>query len=98
MSNLHALMTGDAQETIDSRDDKGKYRMKVNGNKSHGKLRENFIRLFIDNRPDEILRKLHSYFIRDTLPIRPGRTFPRTVKNKQSKSKHKTFRNYKPAF
>lgn len=98
MSNLQALITGDAQETIDSSQRKGKYRMKVNGNKSHGKLRENFVKLFIDNQPEEILSKLHSYFIRDTLPIRPGRAFPRIVKNKQSKSKHKTFMNYKPAF
>jgi hypothetical protein len=98
MSNLHALLTGDAQKTLDNSEHKGKYRMKINGNKSHAKLRENFIRLFIDNRPADILRILHSYFIRDPLPIRPGRTFPRTVKNKQSKSKHKTFMNYKPAF
>jgi hypothetical protein len=98
MSNHQALITGDAQESIDSSQPKGKYRMKVNGNKSHGKLRENFVKLFIDNQPEEILRKLHSYFIRDTLPTRLGRTFPRIVKNKQSKSKHKTFMNYKPAF
>jgi hypothetical protein len=98
VSNLHALLTEDAQETIDSRGRKGKYRMKVNGNKSYGKLKENFIRLFMDNRPADILRILHSYFIRDPLPIRPGRTFPRIVKNKQTKSKHKTYMNYKPAF
>jgi hypothetical protein len=98
IANLHSIVVEVAQKTINETKTKKKYAMKVNGNKSYGKLKANIITLFISNEPEIILRTLHRYFVRDTLPIRPGRTFPRIVKNKQSRSKHKTFMNYKPAF
>ena len=97
-NNLHAVLIKDAQETIDHSETKKKYPLKINNNKSHGKLREFMIALFISKEPKIIMQILHNYFIRDPLPVIKGRTFPRVIKNKQSKSKHKTFMNYKPAF
>ena len=98
MNNLHSIIIKDAQQSIESADTKRKYPMKINKNKSHGKLRSNVVELFMTHKPKIILQKLHDYFIRDPVPIRKGRSFPRMVKNKQLKSKHKTFMNYKPAF
>jgi len=97
-NNLHAVLIKDAQQSVDSSEVKRKYPLKINNNKSHGKFRSSLVELFRTNEPANILQKLHNYFIRDALPIRKGRSFPRIVKNKQSKSKHKTFMNYKPAF
>jgi hypothetical protein len=97
-NNLHAVLIKDAQQTIDSSETKRKYPLKINNNKSHGKFRSILIELFTSNEPKTILQMLHNYFIRDPLPIRKGRSFARIIKNKQSKSKHKTFMNYKPAF
>jgi hypothetical protein len=97
-NNLHAVLIKDAQQTIDQTETKRKYPLKINNNKSHGKFRSSLIELFICKEPMIILQKLHNYFIRDPLPIRKGRSFARIIKNKQSKSKHKTFMNYKPAF
>jgi hypothetical protein len=97
-NNLHAVLIKDAQRTIDSSKSKKKYPLKINNNKSHGQFRSTVIELFITKHPKIILEMLHRYFIRDPLPIRKGRSFARLVKNKQSKSKHKTFMNYKPAF
>jgi len=97
-NNLHSILIKDAQQTVDDSKTKKKYCLKVNNNKSHGKFRGALIELFISKEPKVILQILHNYFIRDTLPIRKGRSFPRIIKNKQSKSKHKTFMNYKPAF
>lgn len=97
-ANLQSLLVSEAQKTVDERTKKGKYAMKVNGNKSFGRLKANIVQLFLCNQPESILEILQQYFVRDTLPIRPGRTFPRVIKNKMSKSKHKTFTNYKPAF
>lgn len=97
-SNLHTILVAQGQKEIDEAPQKGKYAMKVNGNKSFGKLKALLVKLFIADDPEEILRTLQRFFVRDTLPIRPGRSFPRRIINKQSKSKHKTYMNYKPAF
>jgi len=75
-----------------------KYPMKVNGNKSMGKLKTNLIGLFIGNDIDSILNVLLGHFIKDTLPVRKNRSYERVRKNKQSKSKHRTFSNFKPAY
>jgi hypothetical protein len=99
MANLHSILIKEAQYTIDTQTTNRKYPAKINKNKSHGKLRSYLVALFTSTRkPEDILKLLHSYFIRDPIPVRKGRTFKRVVKNKQSKSKHKTHMNYKPAY
>lgn len=98
VTNLFSILTKEAQNTIDTTTIKRKYPMKINGNKCFGKLKGNIINLFVTDKPEMILEKLYHCFIRDPLPVRSNRSFPRIVKNKQSKSKHKTFTNYKPAF
>lgn len=98
ITNLHSVIIKDAQQTAEETMKNRKYPIKINKNKSFGKLKVQIVRLFISNQPDIILKLLHTYFIKDVVPIRKGRSFPRVIKNKQSKSKHKTFTNYKPAF
>jgi hypothetical protein len=97
LSNLFSIIAKEAQNTIDTKV-KSKYPMKINSNKAIGKLKSNLIELFLGKQPEVILKKLLLYFIREPLPVRTNRSFPRFVKNKQSRSKHKTFTNYKPAF
>lgn len=98
MTNLHALLIKDAQKTVDNITQHRKHPQKINKNKSFGKLKVNLIVLFTHNDTEAILRKLHDHFIRDTIPIRKGRSFMRVRKNVQAKSKHKTYTNYKPAY
>ncbi len=75
-----------------------KYPMQVNNNKAFGKIKENLIPLFASKKPSEILKTLHSYFIRAPLPIRKDRSFQRIRKTPMTKSKYRTFTNYKPAY
>ena len=70
-------------------------RVKINNNKSVGELKSRLVSLFIYNDTKEILKILHEHFIRYILPIRKGRSFARVRKNIQSKSKHKTFTNFR---
>jgi hypothetical protein len=98
VSNLHALIIKQAQETIDNTMTDRKYPMQINNNKAFGKIKENIISLFVCSNPAQILKMLHDYFIRDPLPIRKNRTFPRYRKNPMTKSKFRTFTNFKPAF
>jgi len=97
MTNLHSILIKDAQKTVDESVHR-KYPMKVNKNKSFGKLKVNLVALFIDNEVDTILQALHDHFIRDLLPVRKGRSFPRVRKNVNAKSKYRTYTNFKPAY
>lgn len=98
VANLFSVLSKEAQNTIEVTMARRKYPMKINGNKSLGKLKGNIVSLFVSEKPEVILEKLYRCFLRDPLPVRLNRSFPRVVKNKQLKSKHKTFMNYKPAF
>ena len=97
MANLHSVLIKDAQSTVNQLSENRKYPMKVNRNKSFGKLKTSLVSLFIHHEPEQILLILHGHFIRDTLPVRKNRSFPRIRKNKLGRSKHRTFSNYKPA-
>jgi hypothetical protein len=98
MTNLHSVLIKDAQKTIDLDKDKRKYPMKINKNKSFGKLKLHIVALFFNEDVETILEKLHANFIKYVIPIRKGRSFTRMRKNAQSKSKYKTFSNFKPAY
>lgn len=98
MSNLHSILIKDAQQTIESNTQHRKYPMKVNKNKAFGKLKVNLVSLFVTNDVEAILQKLHDHFKKDPIPIRKGRSFKRIRKNVQSKSKYKTFTNFKPSY
>jgi hypothetical protein len=99
IANLHSIIIKDAQKTVDNKKAKHKYPMKVNKNKSFGKLKKGIVSLFLNNiNTTGILQKLHDYFIRNILPQRKGRTFERVKKNGPSKGKFRTYSNFKPAF
>ena len=98
MTNLHSILIKEPQKVIENIPKSRKYPMKINKNKSFGKLKTNLVCLFINNEEDSILRRLYGYFVKDILPVRKGRSFKRIIKNRQSKSKYRTFTNFKPAY
>jgi len=97
LANLHSILIKEAQEMLNKSSSKRKYPQKVNKNKSQGKLRLTLTQLFQSKTKRMVLDMLYNYFIRDPVPVRKGRSYPRIIKNKQSKSKHKTYMNYKIA-
>jgi hypothetical protein len=97
VSNLHALLIKDAQQTVDNLTHR-KHPVKINKNKSMGRLKTKLISLFIHNNVREILQTLHNHFIKDVSLIRKGRKFERIRKNIQSRSKFRTFTNFKPSY
>jgi hypothetical protein len=97
-ANLHALLVKDAQQTIDTTTQHRKHPLKVNKNKSFGKLKTCLVALFIREDLATVLQNLHDCFVRDPVPVRSGRTFKRWRKNTRSASKYKTFTNFKPAY
>ncbi len=98
ITNLHAVIIKDAQQTVEEKMKSRKYPVKINKNKSYGKLKLQLVKLFTNQEPETILKLLHEHFIKEVIPIRKGRSFPRIRKNIQSKSKFKTYTNFKPAY
>lgn len=98
MTNLHSVILKDAQQTVEDTMKHRKHLMKVNKNKSFGKLKLNLVSLFVNNDTEAVLKKLHDHFIKEVIPIRKGRSFMRVRKNVQSKNKHRTFTNFKPSY
>lgn len=97
LSNLQSLFIKPAQAQIDKKQKHYKHPMKINNNKSYGKLKKYLVPLFLIQDPATILKRLYRYFQKYILPVRPERSFPRERKNKHLYSKHKTYTNYKPA-
>ena len=98
ITNLHSVIIKDAQQTIEQTIKRRKYPVKINKNKSFGKLKVQLVKLFTNKEPEVILKLLHNHFIKEVVPIRKGRPFPRVRKNVHSKSKFKTNSNFKPAY
>ena len=96
--NLHSILIKEAQQKVEHTLTERKYPVKINRNISFGKLKVNLVHLFIHHDLISVLKKLYAHFIRDVLPVRKGRSFKRIRKNPQSKSKYKTFTNFKPAY
>lgn len=97
-ANLHSLLIKPAQKEIEETTRHSKYPQKVNNNLSFGKLKKVIAQLFLAKNIKKLLADLYLYFIRDPLPVRLGRSFPRIRKNQLSKNKHRYYSNYKPAF
>jgi DDE family transposase len=98
MTNLQAILIKNAQQTIQQTTSHRKYPMKINKNKSFGKIKVNLVALFIRENTEDILQALHDYFVKVLVPIRKGRSFPRVRKNIKAKSKYRTFTNFKPSY
>ena len=98
IANLHNLLIKPAQHTLTTVVTQKKYDQKINNNQSFGYLKKVIVPLFIEKDTSSILQSLHDLFIKNTLPIRKGRSFERIIKNKQSNSKYRTYTNFKPAY
>lgn len=98
MTNLHNIIIKDAQLTLEKDNHLRTYPVKVNKNKSVGRLKHKLVSIFLQCDVQSILTLLHNHFVREVVPIRKGRSFPRVRKNRQSKSKWRTFTNFKPSY
>ena len=76
--NLAAIVGQPAQEQLDQEPfRKKKNHYQVNFTFALSCLKNNLVRLFLSNTPEELLQKLFFHFCKNPEPIRPGRSFPR---------------------
>lgn len=76
---------------------KRKYQYQINRNVSWAALKNNIIKLFLENDSQGVLLHLQKLFQQNIEPIRPGRTYLRVIDYKRKKGKYQTYTNYKRA-
>lgn len=86
MANLHAILIKDAQRTTDATCSRRKYRMKINKNKSFGKLKNSFVCLFLTQQPAIILQLLHDFFRKELIPIEMAEPLKEKEKTRNPKA------------
>jgi hypothetical protein len=97
VANLQSLVEKQCEPYLQKINAKRKLRYKINRNVSWASLKHNVVKLFLQNRPQEILSQLQKAFERNIEPVRPGRHTPRVKKAKRLNGKYQTFTNYKRA-
>lgn len=97
VANLQRLVEKQCENYLQTINAKRKHRYQVNCNVSWASLKHNIVKLFLHNKPRDILLQLQQAFERNIEPIRPGRQNPRIKKAKRLNGKYQTFTNYKRA-
>lgn len=94
--NLQSIIERQCEPYVNKISRKRKYRYKVNKNISWASLKYRVVKLFIEEKPEDILLELETLFCKHTVPIRLNRKYPRNKKRKPN-AKHYTLTNYKRA-
>ena len=95
VANLQSLIEKQCEHYLQKINAKRKHRYRINRNVSWASLKYNIVKLFLQNKPEEILLQLQKAFERNIEPVRPGRHNPRIKKAKRFKGKYQTLTNYK---
>jgi hypothetical protein len=97
MCNLHALLLEEAQDQLPAAHPQRKLSYKVNSNVSFGYMKQEVMRILSDRNDERSMRELSELFLSTTVPIRPGRTFPRDRDKYRTRDKPVYLTNSKPA-
>lgn len=96
-ANLQSLIEKQCDNYLQQINTKRKHPYRINRNVSWATLKHNIVKLFLENKPSEVLLYLQKLFERNIEPVRPGRKYQRIAKLKRIKGKYQTFTNYKRA-
>lgn len=97
VANLQSLISKQCDNYLKGINPKRKYNYKINRNVSWAAVKNNIVRLFLNDQPHQILKQLQHIFERNIEPIRPGRKYKRVIKVKYKRGKYRTLTNYKRA-
>lgn len=96
-ANLQSLVEKQCEIFLQQMNTKRKYQYQINRNVSWAALKNNIIKLFLENDSQGVLLHLQKLFQQNIEPIRPGRTYLRVIDYKRKKGKYQTYTNYKRA-
>lgn len=96
ISNLQSVIVSSLTDELDEQNERRLYDHKVNTNLSYGFLKNRVIELLHHKGSTElILTELENLFLQHTVPIRPGRSYPRNTQKYRYKDKPIVTKNHK---
>jgi DDE family transposase len=98
MCNIHSLLVSEAEEEIPQKTGRRKYDRKINKTVSFGFMKDAMVSLLVQPDPQIRIDGLKDLFLRNTIPIRPGRSFPRDHNKHKARTKPKYFPNSRSAW
>lgn len=97
MCNLHALLIDEVQDQLPDTQPERKLTYKINSNVSFGYMKKEVLRILSARDDERSMRDLSELFLSATVPIRPGRSFPRDREKYRTRNKPVYLTNSKPA-
>ena len=97
LSNLQSIVEQECREEVAQISKCRKFDYAVNQNVAIGVMKHRVVRLFLSEKPQEILDQLKILFVKYLEPIRPNRSLPRIKRIQHLKGKYKTLMNYRRA-
>jgi len=89
-ANLTAILSFPVREKIKGKQ-KRKYDYQINWTQAVAKMKDSVVLLFLNHNIEQIIKVMQEHFLRNTVPIRPNRVFPRAFR-----SKRHYYMTYKP--
>lgn len=97
MCNVHSLLVSEAQEELPAKHPGRKLAYKINNNISFGHMKNELVRILTEEDNEQMMASLKELFLQSTVPIRPGRNFPRNTDKYKTRSKPVCLTNSRPA-
>lgn len=99
VANINTILIQDCEEEVEQINERREHDYKINKNISIGSMKDDLVKLFIEENQQkllELLNTLKTRFIRHIEPVRPGRSFKRKYK-RRPRCKYYTLTNYRRA-
>lgn len=97
MCNIHSLLVIEAEEELPQRHKGRKHTYKINDNVSFGHLKNHLLLLLAEEDNERKMAGLKELFLCSTVPIRPGRQYPRNPDKYKTRKKPPCLPNSRPA-
>lgn len=81
--NLTAILSFPVHKKIKDKMKSKKYEYQINWTQSIAKMKDSVVLLFINKNIERIIKILQEHFLKNIIPVRKGRTFPRIFKSKR---------------
>ena len=97
LCNIHSLLVSEAQEELPAKHPGRKLAYKINNNVSFGHMKNELVRILTHEDNEQMMASLKELFLQSTVPIRPGRHFPRNTGKYKTRNKPVCLPNSRPA-
>lgn len=98
ISNLQSIIVNDLQEELAVKNQNTKLDYKINVNLTYGFLKNRVLELlFKEGALEDVFLELQTLFLKNTIPIRPGRSNPRNIGKYRTRIRPVVLKNQKDA-